>query len=86
MHHHWQDITISVSLLAFNIALIPSILGKHKPRFATSLMTALFVIPELVAFFSLALWYSFAMAFVNAVFWATLAVQRYAQTRPKKKH
>jgi len=83
VHHHWQDIVLSISLLAFNIALLPSVTGKHKPRLTTSLLTALFLIPELVVFMTLSLWYSFAMTFVNASLWATLAIQRWLQVRKK---
>lgn len=79
--YHWQDWVLSISLLAFNIALIPSVFGAHKPRLATSLMTALFLVPELIVFFSLSLWYSFIMAFINASLWATLVVQRALQTK-----
>jgi hypothetical protein len=67
--------------LAFNIALLPSLIGKQKPRIATSLLTALFLIPEVIVFFSLSLWYSFAMALINAIFWTILAAQRYMQIK-----
>jgi len=82
--HHWQDIVLSISLFAFNIALFPSVFGSQKPRFVTSLLTALFLIPELIVFINLSLWFSFAMTFVNASLWATLAVQRTKQLCSKK--
>ncbi len=82
--NNWHDIVLSVSVLAFNIALLPSLLGKHKPRVATSLLTALFLIPEVIVFFSLSLWYSFAMALINAIFWLILAIQRYTQVNASK--
>lgn len=77
----WQDWTLGVSVLAFNIALIPSVYGEQKPRMATSILTALFLVPEIIVFASLALRYSFAMATLNSCLWATLAVQRYFQIR-----
>ncbi len=76
----WQDIVLSISVLAFNVALLPSVAGKQKPRMATSILTALFLIPEVVVFFSLSLWYSFVMALLNAGLWSVLAIQRYTQT------
>ena len=79
--HSWQDVALAVSLLAFNVALVPSVVGKQKPRLATSLTTGLFILPQLVAFASLRLWYSFAMAFINASLWFTLAYQRKRQFR-----
>ncbi len=77
--HHWQDLVLAISVFAFNIALIPSVLGKQKPRFATSVLTAIFLIPEIVVFANLSLWYSFVMALTNALLWITLAAQRYRQ-------
>ncbi len=81
--HSWQDVVLAVSLCAFNIALVPSVAGKQKPRVATSLMTAVFILPQLVALASLHLWYSFTMAFINASLWFTLALQRHRQIRRK---
>ena len=82
--NNWHDVVLSVSVLAFNIALLPSLLGKQKPRVATSLLTALFIVPEIIVFFSLSLWYSFAMALLNAIFWSILAIQRYRQIKTNK--
>jgi len=81
---NWHDVVLSVSVLAFNLALLPSLIGKQKPRMATSIMTALFLIPEVIVFFSLSLWYSFSMALLNALFWLMLAIQRYAQVNASK--
>lgn len=80
----WQDIVLAVSFFAFNIALIPSVLGKQKPRLATSVLTTLFLIPGLIVYSSLNLWYSFVMTFINASLWATLAIQRTKQLKLKK--
>ena len=77
----WQDIVVAVSVLAFNIALIPSVLGKQKPRLATSITTALFLIPQIIAFVSLELWYASAMAFINAGLWVVLALQQMRRNR-----
>ena len=79
MMNSWQDIVLSLSLVAFKVALIPSIIGKHKPRITTSVLTSLFLIPEVIVFASLGLWYSFIMASINSVLWGILAVQRYIQ-------
>ena len=79
--HHWQDWILSVSVLAFSLALIPSLQGSEKPRLATSVLTTLFLIPEIIVFASLTLWYSFAMATLNALLWAVLAGQRLVQIR-----
>ncbi len=78
--HHWQDWVLSVSVLAFNLALIPSLIGAQKPRITTSVLTALFLLPEVVVFATLRLWYSLAMTTVNACLWTALAIQRHLQT------
>lgn len=77
----WQDIVLSSSVLAFNVALIPSLFGKQKPRIATSVLTASFLIPEIIVFFSLSLWYSLVMALLNTILWSVLAIQRYLQIK-----
>ncbi len=82
--HSWQDIVLSISVLAFNIALIPSLRSSQKPQITTSVLTTLFLIPEVIVFFSLKLWYSFAMALLNAIFWSLLAFQRYKQIHRKE--
>lgn len=84
MMNTWQDIVLAISVFAFNVALLPSLFGSQKPRMATSILTATFLIPEVVVFFSLALWYSFAMALLNAILWSSLAIQRYLQIKVLK--
>lgn len=79
--NQWQDWVLAACLLAFNVALLPSVIGRHKPKLATSLMTGLFVLPEIIVFLSLSLWYSFIMSATNAALWLTLAMQRYLQMR-----
>ncbi|MEP7205163.1 MAG: hypothetical protein ABI716_03150 [Candidatus Saccharibacteria bacterium] len=77
----WQDIVLAICVLFFNIALIPSVLGKDKPQLSTSLLTFLFLLPQVVVFISLSLWYAFAMSFINACLWASLAFQKIKANR-----
>lgn len=81
--HHWQDFVLSASLLAFNVALLPSIKGHQKPRLTTSILTATFLVPEIIVFASLSLWYSLTMTALNCGLWTALAIQRYLQLRQK---
>ncbi len=81
--HSWQDVVLAISLVALNVALVPSVVGSQKPRVMTSLLTALFVLVQATVFASLSLWYSFAMSFINASLWFTLAFQRHLQIRRK---
>jgi hypothetical protein len=76
MHHHWQDIVLSVSFLVFNIALLPSVFSKHKPALGTCILTFTFLIPGLFVYISLSLWYATLMTVINIVLWGILGIQR----------
>ena len=75
MQHQWQDIALATSTLVLNLALLPSVLGKHKPALGTCALTASFLTVNVTAYISLALWYAAAMAAVNLCLWTTLLVQ-----------
>ena len=81
--HHWQDVVLAVSFLAFNIALLPSVFGKHKPAIGTSILTATFLIPGLIVYYDLSLWYSTAMTLINFLLWVILAFQGYGLVKKK---
>lgn len=72
----WQDYVISISQIFFVIALIPSIRGQHKPDAITSVMFCTFVAIVGACLLSLELWISAATAFLGAIAWAILAVQK----------
>lgn len=72
---NWQDWVLAITVAAFNVALVPSVLSKDKPRLATSVLMTCFLIPQAIVFISLSLWYSFVMVAVNILLWATLAIQ-----------
>lgn len=75
----WQDLVLAICVLAFNIALVPSVIGKDKPRISTSLMTFVFLLPQAYVFLTLSLWYSFIMSATNAILWFILAIQKVRQ-------
>jgi K+-sensing histidine kinase KdpD len=85
MHHHWQDIVLAISILGFNIALIPTIFHKHKPHPSTGILTALFQLSALVVYISLSLWYSAAMSLLNAALWTVLVVQKLNSPKTAKR-
>lgn len=72
----WQDIVLAICVLFFNIALIPSVLGKSKPQLSTSALTFTFLIPQVFVFFTLSLWYAFIMSSINACLWGILIIQK----------
>lgn len=77
--HHWQDYVLAVCIFAFNIALVPTVLGKSKPALSTSVVTALALAATVVVYVSLSLWYAASMGTLNALLWITLAVQEARQ-------
>ncbi len=82
----WQDIVLAVSFAVFNIALIPSVFNKHhKPAFYTCLLTTTFLIPGLIVYISLSLWYAAFMTAINIVLWGTLLIQRYLMNKSSDK-
>jgi|GEM_PF-620050 len=76
MHFQWQDILLSACILGFNIALFPTIFSRHKPHASTGMMTAFFQLVAFVVYVSLSLWYSAAMAMLNAVLWSIIVIQK----------
>lgn len=86
MHLSWQDIVLAVSIFAFNIALIPSVISKSKPALSTSVLTSVFVFATVSVYVSLTLWYAAAMASVNGGLWATLAIQKFRQRNLKSEN
>jgi hypothetical protein len=77
----WQDWILAICIFALNVALLPSLWGVNKPRLATCLLTALFLIPQIVVYLSLSLWYSFVMVLINTLLWLILAVQNIRRSR-----
>ncbi|HVW22930.1 MAG TPA: hypothetical protein VHB51_00340 [Candidatus Saccharimonadales bacterium] len=85
MHGSWQDIVLSICILGFDLALIPTLLSKkHNPHAGTGVITAFFQMVAVVVYIDLRLWYTVAMGTLNAVMWSVIVVQslRY---QPKRK-
>jgi hypothetical protein len=78
---HWQDIVIAIGSLIFAVALIPSILGKNKPAFGTSLMTGSVLVVFTITYASLSLWYATFTTMVTATLWLVLAAQMFPRSK-----
>lgn len=79
MHERWQDIVLSICILGFNIALVPTLLSKrHNPHAGTGIMTALFQVVAFFVYLTLHLWYSAAMGLLNAILWGIIVLQSLA--------
>lgn len=73
----WQDWVFSVGNGIFALALLPSVMGKSKPAFSSSLLTASVLAVFVGTFATFSLWLSAAVTTVSASMWLTLAVQKY---------
>ncbi len=72
----WQDIVLSVGLMMFAIALVPSVLSRDKPATSTSLMTGTVMLAFTAVYASLGLWFTTVVNFITAGLWFTLFVQK----------
>ena len=83
--HHWQDIVLSLCILGFNIALLPTLLSKkHNPHANTGIMTAFFQLVAFAVYLNLHLWYSATMGLLNAVLWTAIVFQ--SLSAPARRH
>jgi len=78
---HWQDWVFSLGQIIFLIALIPTLKGKDKPAFTTSVVTAIILVFFTATYLSLKLWFSAASSVAMTIAWGTLAVQKYFQDK-----
>jgi hypothetical protein len=79
----WQDIVIAVAQISFVFAMLPSIVSKDKPAFATSVMNVFLVCAISFSLLTLHLWLSAITAITIAVTWGVLAFQKYQIDRKK---
>ena len=80
----WQDWIFTIGQFIFVLALIPSIKGKDKPAFITSLITTIILYSFSATYITLGLWGSGLFAGFNATAWAILAIQKYLVKRKQK--
>lgn len=80
----WQDWIFTIGQFIFVIALIPTIRGKDKPAFITSLITTTILYSFSLTYITLGLWGSAIFASLNATAWVILALQKYRLNRNSK--
>lgn len=73
----WQDIVFSVGAWIFIIALLPSIFGKDKPPFSSSILTGGVLLIYAFTYMSLHFWVTMASTGLLGIAWLTLAVQKF---------
>ena len=76
----WQDIVIAVANVLFNIALVPQVYHGFKKRkktvvFHTSLLTVLALYAMAFSFFTLGLYFAFAMVTLTGTLWLVILIQ-----------
>lgn len=72
----WQDLTFAAGSVVFALALLPTVLGRHKPELSTSAVTAAVLAVYVGAFASLGLWWAAATDGLTTALWAVIAAQR----------
>lgn len=77
----WQDLVLSAGSFVFFLALIPSVIGKDKPAFSTSVMTGSVLAVFTVTYFTLGLWLATFTTSLASILWAILAIQKYNQKK-----
>ena len=73
----WQDVVLTFGQFIFSIALLPTIFGKDKPTFATSVMTGTVMVVYVYTLYTLDLYLSTFATALTATCWITLAYQRH---------
>lgn len=73
----WQDLVLTSGQIVFTMALLPTVLGKDKPAFSTSLINGIFLTIFTFTFMSLSLWLTAAGAAGTGIMWFILAYQKY---------
>jgi len=71
----WQDIVMSIGQWIFIIALLPAIIGKDKPPWMTSLLTAVVLSVFAFIFLTLDMIMSAISGSATALCWWILLVQ-----------
>ena len=80
----WQDVVMSIGQWVFIIALLPAIVGKDKPPWMTSLLTATVLSVFAFTFWTLGMIMSAISGSITALCWWVLLVQvTKAQTLTK---
>jgi len=71
----WQDIVMSIIGFGFSLALIPTILGKSKPAFLSSLLTCAGLFITTICVLTLNLWLTTAADILATIAWGIILIQ-----------
>ncbi len=77
----WQDIVITVCIIAFSYALIPQVIQGFRERKGlinaqTSLITSIGMLTLSVVYLTLRLYFSAALALLTGILWEVLFLQK----------
>ncbi|MCA9334237.1 hypothetical protein KC963_04265 [Candidatus Saccharibacteria bacterium] len=80
----WQDTVIAIGQLAFLPSMIPTLFGKDKPAFSTSVMNAIIVSAIVTAMATLHLWFAVVTGLLIVLVWMILAIQMRPGSKYRK--
>ena len=81
----WQDLILMVGNFIIALALIPTVLSKHKPEPLTSFLDGLVLTAFAIVFFSLGLYCGAIAVSVSALLWFILLAQVLVIKRNKRR-
>lgn len=70
-----QDAIFAVGAIVLCLALLPTVLGQHKPAFSTALLTTAALAVFSACFATLGLWLACASNALNGSLWGIIALQ-----------
>lgn len=80
---HWQDIVLSAGQIIFTVSLLPTVLGRDKPAFSTSLITGIVLTIFIFTQITLSLYFTAAGTTTTAALWLIIAYQKYSIDKRK---
>ncbi|MDV2988586.1 MAG: hypothetical protein P3T54_00270 [Dehalogenimonas sp.] len=75
----WQDIVFAVGSWLLSLALLPSVIGAHKPARSSSLLTATILTVYAFTWWSQSMYAAAVSGSVTAALWYVLAAQKARQ-------
>jgi hypothetical protein len=71
----WQDWVLMVGGFLLTIALFPTLFGKRKPEYLTSMLSGSILLTFGFVYATLNLWLAFIPTITNSIIWFILAIQ-----------
>lgn len=82
----WQDHVLAAVQVVFALALLPTLVHPtHKPPISSSVITTSAMAAVTFTYFSLALWWSAALAAIVTLEWFIIGLQRHQLNKKERR-